>query len=246
MANIKNKRIELTGQVFGRLTVVKETSPTYRLGGLDKIRNKRYPSRTRMWICVCECGTEIVRKQSDLTSGHTSSCGCLHTDMLKKRLTKHGNRANPAYTVWKGIRNRCNNSNEPAYKYYGGRGITVCERWDSFALFLQDMDERPSLEHSIDRIDTNGNYEPTNCRWATMEEQGDNKRNNHNLTFQGKTQSAAKWSRELNIPVNRIYARIRIGLPTHLVLWPRNLVERGSRLEALKSAKPFQPSLTFM
>lgn len=115
-----------------------------------------------------------------------------------------------AYRIWEGLKNRCRNPRNRAYKYYGGRGITVCERWLDFDNFLRDMG-LPPKEGSLDRINNDGNYEPGNCRWATIREQANNKRSNIRLTFQGNTLTLAEWAKRLDIPRTTLVRRYRDG-----------------------------------
>ena len=160
------KFIDLTGQKFGRLTVIER----------DVSRNgKSY------WKCLCECGNIKSVYGCNIKRGITKSCGCYSIDLMLGRSWKHGHsdmhRTIPEYQTWLGIKSRCYNENERNFINYGGRGITVCERWKSdFNAFFDDMGLRPSPIHSIDREDVNGNYEPSNCKWATREEQARNKR----------------------------------------------------------------------
>lgn len=115
----------------------------------------------------------------------------------------------PEYTCWQGMRARCLQASNPAYRYYGGRGISICERWNDFSLFLADMGRRPSSDHSIDRIDVNGNYEPGNCRWATKKDQARNTRTARMVTFRGATRPLNDWADEIGICRTALIRRIR-------------------------------------
>lgn len=154
---------DLTGQVFGRLTVLEVA---FRKSG------KQY------WLCRCECGKELATRGTSLVLGIARSCGCLKIDMLASQAKTHGHSGqgpSPTYITWRGMKTRCNNPKHRRYSDYGGRGIKVCERWMDFNNFLADMGERPE-GLTLDRIDPNGNYEPGNCRWATDSVQQTNKR----------------------------------------------------------------------
>lgn len=149
------------------------------------------------------------------------SCGCLRVENVAKATTKHGRYNSDIYGIWEGIIQRCTNPNAPFFNYYGGRGITICDRWRVFTNFLADMGDRPSRSHTIDRIDSNGNYEPTNCRWATRAEQQKNRRNARLITFQGRTETAHMWSKILGIPSRTIFNRLNRGLPPEEILRKR-------------------------
>ncbi|MCK0507933.1 hypothetical protein [Aromatoleum anaerobium] len=173
------KIIDMTGKRVGRLTVL-------RFGGQNGGKGSYF------WICRCDCGNETRVNGQKLRNGNTRSCGCFQHENAVRRATRHGHSAggkvSGTYVSWTQMIQRCKTETNPQYPLYGGRGITVCESWMSFDNFLSDMGERPE-RMTIDRIDTNGDYEPNNCRWATQKEQQNNRRNNRLLTAYGKTQT---------------------------------------------------------
>ncbi len=155
----------------------------------------------RRFLCQCDCGKQSVHHQTTLRSGKVKSCGCQRSEVHKKHgcNTRRAG-ATATYSTWKAMRQRCNNSESSAYKYYGARGIKICDRWQDedsgYTNFLQDMGEKPSKQHSLDRIDVNGNYCPENCRWATPIIQANNTRSNRRVRFEGKLYTLAELSRE--------------------------------------------------
>ncbi len=184
-----SKIIDLTGQKFGKLIVIKQT-PSNRWGH----------SR---WLCECICKQKTTVCGGSLKSGNTKSCGCL--------VTKHGHsrkgRWSKVYKSWTHMIQRCTNPNNERYRDYGGRGITICRRWMIFENFLKDMGEQPQ-KHQLDRIDNDGNYCKKNCRWATRKQQAGNKRNNIVGTYKGKTQLVARWAEEFNIKYTTLRYRL--------------------------------------
>jgi hypothetical protein len=162
--------------------------------------------------CACSCGRMVRVRKSNLENGNTSSCGCLRKELQSERNTTHGQSRSPEYRIWESMRRRCTDPKTVGFENYGGRGITVCERWrTSFEAFFEDMGRRPSARHTIDRLDSNGNYEPGNCEWRTMIEQQNNKRNNRTITFNGETLTLAQWERKLNIRRGALGMRLRRG-----------------------------------
>jgi hypothetical protein len=190
---------------FGRLIVVSAAE-----------RGKRGLMR---WNCLCACGASYAVYDFALKSG-TQSCGCLRAVSNKSR-AKHGMKNTPEYHSWTGMIGRCYNRNNGKYSDYGGRGITVCDQWrTSFEQFFADMGPRPSPQHSIDRIDNDGNYEPSNCRWATVAQQCRNRRNNHLLTINGETHCIDDWSTLAGLPPHTLHNRLRKGWPLERLLEP--------------------------
>lgn len=208
--NIKlRRRKDLTGFVFGWLTVIEASK-------------KRSPNRAMYWLCKCKCGTVKEISAQSLTRGAVVSCGCYNKEVNSQK-AKHGHnrkrsKKSSTYITWTKMNDRCNNTNCREYKWYGSRGITICDRWKSYVNFLSDMGERPE-GCSLDRIDVNGNYEPSNCRWVDKKTQANNTRRNIYITHQGITQTIAEWARSLGLKYDTLYRRItKFGMPIEKAL----------------------------
>ena len=201
------KMIDLTGQRFGRLTVVKRAVNT---------KNGK-----AQWVCKCDCGNYNVVQSYDLRSGNTKSCGCLNAERLKAGINvKHGMCYTPLNNVWRAMKRRCYYKKDSRYESYGARGVTVCMEWlnDFQAFYDWAMANGYQEGLSIDRIDVNGNYEPGNCRWATDKEQANNTRNNHFLTYNGETHTIAEWAEIVGMKRDTLKKRIYYGWPIEKAL----------------------------
>jgi hypothetical protein len=162
-------------------------------------------------VCKCECGTIRSVNKRELSRGRTKSCGCQRILENKSRTT-HGLSESRIYKIWGSMKQRCSNPNRADYSLYGGKGIKVCQSWLDFEEFLKwSLKNGYAKNLSIDRIDTNGDYEPANCRWVTNIRQQNNKSNNHFITYMGKTMSMKDWSRRLKIPYKTLKARASLG-----------------------------------
>jgi hypothetical protein len=158
--------------------------------------------------CACSCGVKFTADIHEVKNGHTKSCGCLR---FEPKNIVHGERHSPEYAIRIGMLRRCYNPNSQDWENYGGRGIAVCERWkESIVNFIADMGRRPPGS-SIERIDNSGDYEPSNCRWATRREQCNNKRSSRLITAFARTQTIAEWSRETKTLEGTIWSRLRAG-----------------------------------
>lgn len=182
--------VDLVGKRFGSLVVI-ERAPQKSKGNTT-------------WKCRCDCGETRDIQGGALIAGITSSCGCLRIKMI----TKHGMEATPIYNLWASMKARCSNPNSRFYKDYGGRGITVCERWEIFENFYADMGDRPE-GLSLDRIDNNKGYSPDNCRWATKLQQRRNTRTNTWLEFNGERRVLTEWAEIVNLSPATIRSRLR-------------------------------------
>ena len=201
--------VDITGRVFGRLTALYPVE-------------KRSKDKKICWKCRCVCGKLVVVSGAPLRRGLTKSCGCLQAENRKKTIHKainakrtHGKSHTPIYWRWMSMKARCYYKKNPMYHCYGGRGIAVCKRWHFFENFLKDMGEPPPKHktegrYTIERLDSEGDYCPENCIWATFYTQANNTRRNHRITFQNKTKTVAQWARITGISAPNIERRLRV------------------------------------
>lgn len=192
IAKRKPRAVDICGQRFGRLVVL-ERAPDLS------------PKNAR-WLCLCDCGKETIAQGGTLKSGRQQSCGCYQREVA----TKHGKDGSREHRAWISMRSRCRDPNVKSYKDYGARGISVCESWSTFEGFYADMGDAPDGA-SLERIDNSKGYSPENCRWASIEEQNNNRRSNRLLSFQGRSQSLTQWARETGISPASLKSRISLG-----------------------------------
>lgn len=185
------------GDVFGRLRIIEI--------------NKFKKSGHFFHLCVCECGNEKIIMNGNLKNGKTKSCGCLNREKLSLR-AKHKMHGTQEYTAWNNMWTRCTNIKSDRYKNYGGRGITVCKEWEIFTNFINDIGMKPSINHSIGRIDNNGNYCKNNCRWETPLQQKTNTTTTVLIEFNGVKKIASEWAKEFNISEFKIRQRFARGI----------------------------------
>lgn len=188
---------DMTGKRYERLTVI---DLSHREKGVI------------VWNCICDCGQKKKVRAGNLRSGSTRSCGCLLVE--KRKIGKHhcaGKYTTPEYRAWSAMKSRCSNQKFDTYNRYVKRGIKVCERWNDFQNFYADMGARPSPQHSLDRINNDGDYEPGNCRWASSVEQQRNKSSNRIIFYNGLSLSISEWAEKFNIRCDTLTWRIKKG-----------------------------------
>lgn len=181
-----------------------------KIGRLLAIEFIGFLEGTAIMKCQCDCGETTLSHAAHLKSGAARSCGCARKETLRRIKTKHGHspfhgKCTKVYRSWKAMRERCRNPNNLHYMDYGGRGIVVCERWDDFRNFFSDMGHPPTNRHTIERINNNGNYEPSNCCWATPPEQAQNQRSNWHVILNGEEITVAEATRRSGLRHARIY-----------------------------------------
>lgn len=197
MSRLKN----LVGMKFGRLTVLERAD--------DRVNKKG--KHSIMWKCLCECGNIKVISRNSLLSHNVQSCGCLRAEKTRERRFRHGLRNTQLYRAWSNIKTRCYNPKKDTYAYYGGKGITMCQEWlnNFMAFYNWSMNNGYKKGLTIDRLNPNGNYEPSNCRWVTASQQQNNKLNNHIIEYNGEIHTLAEWSSLLNLNYGTLHRRIQ-------------------------------------
>jgi hypothetical protein len=189
-ATVRKGKHDLTGRIFGLLKALRRTTSNY-------------------WTCQCECGALIERRSDGLTSGRSTSCGCLTRKAASARFRSHGGYKTQEYAIWLSMKQRCYNPKNHNYPNYGGRGIVMCDAWHDFAVFRHDVGPRPSPDHSLDRINNFVGYEPGNVRWATSKQQTRNMRKTCFLTVNGERRSISEWAERTGLRRATIYRRIK-------------------------------------
>ena len=204
----KAKLIDLTGQVYGRLTVIKRVDDYISPSGDRKVQ----------WLCKCKCGKEVIVTGNNLKNGNSKSCGCYNRELLPKINSTHNASNTRLYHIWTCMKDRCYNPKNKKYKDYGGRGIIICDEWindfETFANWAYDngyVENVSRGECTIDRIDVNGNYCQQNCRWVNQKVQTNNKRNNHYITYNGETHTVTEWNNILGYKKGVLSRRIFSG-----------------------------------
>lgn len=203
----------LIGKKYGNLTVI---------GLSDKMSGRK-----SYWYCKCDCGNEIEVRSDNLTTGNTLSCGCLKKAQDRINLTKfhrHKESRTKLHDTWVRIKQRCLNPNNKSYINYGGRGITVCKEWsESYENFRDwSLNNGYADNLSIDRIDVNGNYEPSNCRWANAKQQANNRRSNLKITYNSETKTLMQWAEVFNLPYSAVTQRYKRGVRGDELFAPLN------------------------
>lgn len=210
----ENVRENLIGNTYGRLTVVDTAEDLVSASGYHTV----------MWKCRCECGELVTVRGKSLKGGVTKSCGCFQRDEMSERASKHGGFGSRLYAVWNSMRQRCNNENHRAYENYGGRGISICKEWDDFSKFREwaassGYDETaPRGKYTLDRVDVNGDYSPSNCRWVDMRSQANNRRCSIQLEHDGETLNLHEWAERVGLDYTTIWKRYSKGLPADEIL----------------------------
>lgn len=202
------RKSDLTGKKFGRLTVIGLSDDIYTTKTGKKYRNKVY-------ICECDCGQLVKCLGNNLSKSVTTSCGCYQKELTSKRFSIHNMRKTRLYDIWANMKSRCLNPHNKSYQSYGGRGIQICKKWEvSFSAFSEwAIASGYSDDLTIDRIDVDGDYQPSNCRWATQEVQSNNQRKTIHIVINGETRSLKQWTNFMGWKYGTHSARYRSGKP---------------------------------
>lgn len=204
---MSRKCIDLTGNKYGRLTVIERSESYISKSGIPKVK----------WLCKCDCGNTVNVLGVDLRRGNTKSCGCLNLEKSIEKISHynkehksiHGHRNDRLYFIWESMKQRCNNPNCKEYNYYGAEGKIVCEEWQEFMPFYDwSMANGYADNLTIERIDRKKGYSPDNCKWATRKEQANNRRSNQLIEYKGRTQTMKQWAEEFGINYNTLWSRI--------------------------------------
>lgn len=209
-----SRALNLVGKRFGRLTVIKR---------LNKNKWGEYP-----WLCKCDCGNETIGMSWRMRNGDKQSCGCLQKEAIAKVSTRHNLYGIRLHTTWRHMKERCNNPNSTDYHNYGGRGITYYQEWEEFKPFYEwAMKNGYKDDLTIDRIDVNGNYEPSNCRWVSRKKQGRNKRDTIRITIDGVTKTIPEWSEKTGVQEGTLRWRYYNGIKGKDIICTKD--RRGKR-----------------
>lgn len=217
------KSIDLTNQRFGKLQVLHvDENPL---------------NKTKRWLCQCDCGNITTAMTNELKSGRKSSCGCKKQETFQ---VIHGQSGTRMYHIWKSIKRRCCNPNNPSYSYYGGRGISICDEWkNNFESFYNwSVQNGYSCSLTIDRIDVNGNYEPGNCRWVTIAEQSINKTNTVYIELNGVSKPMKDWCNIYNVPYYLVQQRYKKIVKNNIICDDLSILFSSKRLYIKENRKP--------
>ena len=189
--------------------------------GIKVIARAGHRAGKPSWECICACGTKFIAAGSALRAGRAKACGECSRESARQSNIKHSDTGSKEFTTYSAMKARCYDQKNKQYARYGGRGITVCERWlDSYMNFLSDMGRKPTPKHSLERMDTNGIYEPSNCVWATLEQQANNRSNNTRIEINGRTQNLTQWAKETGLNRTVILRRMKRGLSGEALIEP--------------------------
>ncbi len=188
------------GDKFHRLTILKVKTDTFNA------KRQFYPN------CLVQCDCDVTKEvnRGNVSRGLTKSCGCLFKEVMSDANGTHRMSNCPEYGVWLSMKSRCKHKSQVSFRNYGGRGIKVCDRWQSFEKFYSDMGERPSPDHQIERLDNDGDYEPGNCTWVLRKAQCRNRRSNRKIMFRGETKTLVEWCEIMEIDYNMVEQRLRV------------------------------------